>query len=387
MTMNKERLLLAGSLALNLLLLFLWLGGVAERREETAETSPEIAAVTRGAAGVEETMSVATTSTATLEPTATDSLPAAQVATATATPDASPTGEPTVAPTPTLASTAAPTNTPVPPTATPVPQPEWLTYLNGFREEANLPPLLENGVWSAGSLLHSIYMVKTDEIGHSERVASGWYSEEGYQAAVNGNIAATVWNGATAQWAIDYWMTAPFHALPILDPQLETVGFGFHLEESEGIMAAGTMQLLDGFVPEPADESIYPVLFPRDGGQTWLRSSSLFEWPRPLAACPGYEYPVGAPIIAQVGSGRAIPRFEGSRLQLEGRDVAHCVLTESNYTNPVPVEERSGRNALAVRDAIVLIPFQRLALGAYTATIFVNGEEISWAFEVVERPE
>lgn len=91
--------------------------------------------------------------------------------------------------------------------------------------------------------------------------------------------------------------------------------------------------------------------------------------------------------MAQVGSGRAIPVFEGSRLQFEGQDVAHCVLTESNYTNPVPVEERSGRNALAVRDAIVLIPFERLALGAYTATIFVNGEEIRWEFEVVERPE
>lgn len=123
------------------------------------------------------------------------------------------------------------------------------------------------------------------------------------------------------------------------------------------------------------------------GGQTWLRSSSLYEWPRPLTACPGYEYPVGAPIMAQVGSGRAIPVFEGSRLQFEGQDVAHCVLTESNYTNPVPVEERSGRNALAVRDAIVLIPFERLALGAYTATIFVNGAEIRWEFEVVERPE
>lgn len=268
--MNKERLLLAGSLALNLLLLFLWLGGVAERREESAETSPEIAAATPGAAAVEETTSVATTATATLEPMPTETLPAPQVVAPTATPDASPTEEaadaPTVASTPTPASTPEPTSTPVPPTETPVPQPEWLSYLNGFREEANLPPLVENGAWSAGSLLHNIYMVKTDEIVHSQRVASGWYSEEGYQAAVNGNIAATVWDGATAQWAIDYWMTAPFHALPILDPQLTTVGFGFHREESEGIMAAGTMQLLEGFVPEPADESIYPVLFPRDGG-------------------------------------------------------------------------------------------------------------------------
>ena len=381
--MNKERLLLAGSLVLNGLFLFLWLSGLMNSPEEGAAEPPdaereEVAASApvgeAGGPAEEATATLPATATPTQEPMATPSpLP-------TTTPSPVPSPSPTPLPSPTATITP-------PPTATPVPQPEWLSYLNGFREQANLPPLLENGAWSAGSLLHSIYMVKTDEIGHSERVASGWYTEEGYQAAVNGNIAATVWDGATAQWAIDYWMTAPFHALPILDPQLETVGFGFHLEESEGIVAAGTMQLLDGIVQEAPEESIYPVLFPQDGGQTWLRSSSLFEWPRPLTACPGYEYPVGAPIIAQVGSGRAIPVFEGSRLQFDGQDVVHCVLTESNYTNPVPVEERSGRNALAVRDAIVLIPFQRLELGTYTATIFVNGEEISWSFEVVERPE
>jgi len=380
---NRERGLLAASLVLNALLLFLWLnaarqgpaGGQAaapgDAREEVAASTP-VDEVGETVAAVTRTPSA--TATPTQEPTATASL----------LPTATPSPMPTPSPTPWPSATA--TSTP-PPTATPIPQPAWLTYLNGFREQANLPPLRENGTWSAGSLLHSIYMVKTDDIAHSERVASGWYSEEGYEAAVNGNIAATVWEEATAQWAIDYWMTAPFHALPILDPQLESVGFGFHREESEGIVAAGTMQLLDGIVQEAPDPSIYPVLFPRDGGQTWLRASSLFEWPRPLTACPGYEYPVGAPIIAQVGSGRSIPAFEGSRLEHQGQEVAHCALTESNYTNPIPVEERSGRNALAVRDAIVLIPFQRLQLGAYTATIFVNGEAISWRFEVVERPE
>jgi len=365
--MYRERIVLAASLALNVVLLFLWLSGMTQgpeegQADEAAEVAGDVAAST----------------------------PADEVATAEGTATVTPTATalPTQSPTATEAAsqTPVPTNTP-PPTATRIPQPAWLSYLNRFREEANLPPLLENGTWSAGSLLHSIYMVKTDDIAHSERVASGWYSEEGYQAAVNGNIAATVWTEATAKWAIDYWMTAPFHALPILDPQLESVGFGFHIEESEGIVAAGTMQILDGIVQEAPEESIYPVLFPRDGGQTWLRASSLFEWPRPLTSCPGYEYPVGAPIIAQVGTGRGIPVFEGSRLQYEGQEVAHCVLTESNYTNPIPVEERSGRNALAVRDAIVLIPFQRLALGTYTATIFVDGEEISWTFDVVERPE
>lgn len=126
-----------------------------------------------------ETTSVATAPTATPEATATNTLPPAQVAAATATSDTSPTEEPTASPT--AASTPTPASTPMP-TSTPVPQPEWLIYLNGFREEANLPPLLENGAWSAGSLLHSIYMVKTGDIAHSERVASGWYSEEGYQA-------------------------------------------------------------------------------------------------------------------------------------------------------------------------------------------------------------
>lgn len=378
--MKKERILLAASLALNVVLLLLWLSGTGQQPEEPGAEGVEVAASTP----VGEIGETAEAATVTPDPSPTQTPAVSPTATASPVPTATPSPLPSPSPTPLPSPT--PTNTP-PPTATPVPQPEWLSYLNGFREQANLPPLLENGTWSAGSLLHSIYMVKTDDIAHSEVVASGWYSEEGYQAAVNGNIAATVWEEATAQWAIDYWMTAPFHAVPILDPQLESVGFGFHREESEGIVAAGTMQILDGIVQEAPEESIYPILFPRDGGQTWLRASSLFEWPRPLTGCPGYEYPVGAPIIAQVGSGRNIPVFEGSRLQREGQDVTHCVLTESNYTNPDPVEQRSGRNALAVRDAIVLIPSQRLEFGAYTATIFVNGEEITWSFEVVERPE
>src|SRR5262249_16027233 len=74
----------------------------------------------------------------------------------------------------------------------------------------------ENPDWSAGDLQHAHYMVATDTIGHSEDPGSPFYTADGDAAARNSNVAGTSDLSATEGWAVDSWMSGPFHAIGIL---------------------------------------------------------------------------------------------------------------------------------------------------------------------------
>ena len=124
-------------------------------------------------------------------PTLTPESPAA-----TPTPTALPTEAPQATSTPAPEATPTPeppAATPLPPTA--VPGPDWLRYANLFRVEANLPQLTENPTWSEGARLHSIFMVKTDQLWHREDPGSSWFTQAGSDAGENGNISASDWIG------------------------------------------------------------------------------------------------------------------------------------------------------------------------------------------------
>lgn len=370
------------SVFMNAVFLFLWLNAA------TAQDSD-------GAGGATERIVVVTATgvvqVADTEPTATAMPPASPTQAPTS---ASPTATFTAVP-PTATSTPVPTETPEPtdtpaPTATveatQVPTPAWLGYVNLLRAEGALQPLVENAGWSLGSEAHSRYTVKTDSITHSEDNASPWYSPEGHDAARNGNLAATVWYEAPPQWAIDYWITAPFHALPMLDPQLQAIGFGWYREQDGGTVFAANMDILRGLNQDLVDID-YPIMFPRDGGRAWVRQSVLFEYPDPLTACPGFVRPTGPPIILQVGTGNGVPALGGSSFRSGEQVLDHCAFSETTYVNPDPAAQRSGRRILDVRDAIVLIPRVPLQPDrSYTASIVVNGQQYSWTFTAVAGP-
>lgn len=327
-----------------------------------------------------------------MEATATPTQTALLIPTMTETPEA-PAPE-TATPTATMAP-ATPTATPAttePPSPTPtteptlLPTPSWLGYLNQFRSEANLEPVSEEVAWSLGSEAHSRYTVKADVISHSEDSSSPWYTQAGYDAARNGNLAATVWYEAPPEWAIDYWISAPFHALPMLDPQLVRVGFGWYREQDGGTVFAANMDILRGLNQELVDIA-YPIMFPRDGGRAWVRQSVLYEYPDPLTGCPGYVKPTGPPIILQVGTGKGTPALGGSSLRSGENVLDHCTFSETTYTNPDNAAQQSGRRILDVRDAIVLIPRAPLQPDrTYTASIIVDGQQYTWTFTAVAGP-
>ena len=312
---------------------------------------------------------------------------------ATAATDAAPQSDPTEA-SPTEEPLPSPTSTPDP-TATPEPQPsptleavgtDWLQYLNIFRTEANLPPLLENVNWSLDSAQHSRYMSYTGNLRHSQDANSPYFTRQGQTAGENGNIAAGYIGSDPFKWAFNYWMSAPFHAIPIIDPQLRETGFAENRDPSAATPLTATLDVRRGLGALP--ESItYPIMFPRDGGLTWVLRYSLPEFPQALSTCTGYQQPTGAPIILQIGDGSLVPNVTASALYRDGEYLAHCRFDETNFTHPDAYMQRSARLILDNRDAIVVIPQQPLLPDSnYSVRIDANGQTYTWSFRTASGP-
>ncbi|MGB3713842.1 MAG: CAP domain-containing protein [Candidatus Promineifilaceae bacterium] len=282
---------------------------------------------------------------------------------------------------PLLVFDPTPTTAPSPTAAIP-PQAPWLVYLNQFRTNTGLEPLVEDDEWSNGGWRHSRYMVKNDYVGHSEDSGNLWYSPEGHAAAQNGNVFVASWADALDETPIDFWMTAPFHAISMIDPQLHTTGFGIY-RETIGLWKTGsTLDVRRGLGSLPPG-STFPIPYPADGESTWLTAYYGGEFPDPLTSCPGYSPPTGSPIMLQLGSGDITPQVTGYRVIANGIPVESCLFDETNYFNPDPSMQSTGRIVLNVRDAIVIMPRYPLAFGTtYTVEISTADSTMTWSFTV-----
>lgn len=290
---------------------------------------------------------------------------------------------------PTTLGTAVPSPTPtVVPTATHTPTgpPPWLTYLNQFRAMSGLPLLTESAALSAGSLAHSEYMARNDNaIARSENSNNPFFTEAGRSAAWNGNIYATNIGRSNYQWAINFWMSAPFHALPMLDPTLRTVGYGNFRDDLGSVQVAAVLDV--NAAPRTPSAAAYPIPFPPDGGETWVLQQTLIEYPEPLSSCAGWRKPAGPPLILQLGDGSLTPQVTNFSLTSGGVSLPVCAFDETSYSNPDEFAQERGRRILDAQDAVVLIPQAALAVGqTYTAQVTVNGETHSWSFTAVSPP-
>lgn len=264
-----------------------------------------------------------------------------------------------------------------------VPSPDWLTYLNSFRESSGLIHLVENEKWSQGGFLHSRYMVKNDYVGHTEDPANPWYTAEGALAASKSNVFVSSWQDTTDRRAIDFWMTAPFHAIAILDPQLDATGYGSY-RESIGLWEMGaTLDVARGLGNLPPGTQ-FPITYPTDGGNTRLINYSGGEFPDPLASCPGYSPPTGPPIMLEIGPGNLVPAVTAVKLTQDGTPIELCHFDETNYSHPDNNTQNAGRLILGNRDAIVIMPRQPLLpASSYTVQVNSNGTLYEWNFTVL----
>jgi hypothetical protein len=263
---------------------------------------------------------------------------------------------------------------------------DWLEYLNYYRDMAGLPPFTTNTSWNSGGWLHSRYMVKNDIIGHSEDPDKPWYTKDGDQAARTSNLVASHSHSASDQDAINLWMQAPFHSVGILDPELNTVGYGSFREEDGGFQMGATLDVLRGLGELPTSVT-YPIVWPRDGSTVPL-TKHFTEYPSPLSSCAGYSTPVGLPIIIQIGPGDVTPKVTAHSFKQGSEPLEHCIFDETTYKNPESATQSLGRAILGSRDAIVLIPKDPLSPGnTYSVSVSVNGKTINWSFTVSDQAD
>ena len=249
----------------------------------------------------------------------------------------------------------------------------WLTRLNSWRTNVGDIPLTENATWSTGDTDHSVYMVKNDLVTHYETPGTPYYTTDGDTAARNGNIYVSSSTATTDAQAIDWWMAAPFHELGMMDPRMQSTGFGSYREVKSGWDMGATLDTLRGNAFSPGSYT-NPVFFPGNGTTEPLTTYGGNEFPDPLQACPGYSAPTGLPLTIQVGGNIATTAGSVHSFTGNGVPLAHCVI-DSNSPSV-------GSN-LTYRGAVVVIPQQPLQTGVkYAVSLTVNGVPYSWSFSV-----
>jgi uncharacterized protein YkwD len=343
-----------------------------------ASATPTIAATET--VGVNPTETSTDTPAPTQTPTSTLTETATPSPTQTNIPTETPTEPPTETPTPTVTFTFTPTLTPSPaPTSNP--EDDWLSYTNYYRALAGLPPVSERAVWSSGAEKHARYMVKNDFIGHTEDPNNPWYSAHGMAAAQSSNVTASYDVNRGFRYAVDSWMQAPFHAIGILDPRLQQVGYGEYHEADGKYQMGAALDVTRGRGGiSPAVQ--FPIAWPSDGVSVPL---NLYwgENPDPLTSCPGYTAPAGLPVILQLGAGNVTPNLTAHSFTKAGEALEYCIFDETSYTNPDMAQQQRVRSTLNTRDAIVLIPRAPLERGSqYDVSITSNGQTYTWSFSV-----
>ena len=248
---------------------------------------------------------------------------------------------------------------------------DWLTTVNYFREMAALPPVTEDATLSTGAYQHSCYMLQND-IAHDEIPGRPGYTPEGDAAGNNGNVAVSSVAGTSARSHIELWMTGPFHAIGVLRPNLQRVGFGKCDNTSTPKWRSGaTLDVLHGLGPSVARSQ--PVLFPGNGTTTSL-NKFIVETPDPRTYCGwSTSEPTGLPIIAlmpEAVNGNVTTVVTGPNGILPT-----CGLSRLNT-------DGTAQAILAADNAIIAIPRNPLAAGTYTVTVTSQARSVTWSFTV-----
>ena len=196
--------------------------------------------------------------------------------------------------------------------------------------------------------------------------------------------------------AVPAWMATPFHALAILNPLVETMGFA----DEEGNAAL----YVNGAIRDASDignfpVSVWPKVWPPNHSTVDL-TSGRSELPSPAAACTtqwkrlahyGLGLPVryGLPVIVSYGPDAAPPSSAAATLSQGRTQFAVCVVTELNFheRGNLPNERYSltadGRAILGERHSVFIIPARPLVPGqTYVVRLSSSDGSVSWSFTV-----
>lgn len=241
--------------------------------------------------------------------------------------------------------------------------------VNHYRAGSGLGPVVENVGAQPGAVAHSCYMLRNQELTHTERPGASGYTSAGRQAGENGNVALSS-AVQTDRFFGELWMSGPYHALGLLRPGLQSVGVGRCDNETFPLWrSALTADLTDTDWARQVPAS--PVMFPGNGA-TVAMNRFITEVPNPLAVC-GWSSS-GLPVI--VSMPEAAMTATAAMTDSAGRQLEICVLTAGNDPNP------SGRAILSAANAVVVIPKNVLADDRYAVSVSTESRNVGWSFTV-----
>ncbi|MBK8333999.1 MAG: hypothetical protein IPL07_16930 [Acidimicrobiaceae bacterium] len=177
---------------------------------------------------------------------------------------------------------------------------DWLTTVNYYREMAGVAPVAEDTSMSPGAYNHSCYMLLND-IAHDEVPGAPGYTAAGDTAGNNGNVAVSSATSVTQRSFVELWMTGPFHAIGMLRPNLQRVGYG-QCENASTVRwhSGATLDVLRGLGQRRTLSA--PILFPGNGTVTNL-TKFIAESPNPVQMCGWGTTGAGLPVIAMMPEG------------------------------------------------------------------------------------
>jgi hypothetical protein len=289
---------------------------------------------------------------------------------------------------------------------------DWLARLNQYRAMVKLAPVREENNLNLGESQHARYLVENYSAAlrehrplgvdmHIEDHSNPWYSYSGFVAGRASDVLLAEGTRAPS-WAIDDWITAPFHRFPLLRPDLNSVGYGGFCQNGVCGAAINTQsgattgnrrfirRMINGEPITGDSEALgggsgshyaKPVEFPPDGSTVEVLSLSN-EWPDPTKSCSGYKFPVGLPITIQFGW-NLTPKITAGSLRENGKPIRACAFHADDYTNPDPIAEKVGRAGLKWAGAVVILPQEPLHADArYSIHAVVDDVAYDWAFFV-----
>jgi hypothetical protein len=246
---------------------------------------------------------------------------------------------------------------------------DWLTTVNHYRAMAGLSAVTEAAAMSSAAQQHSCYML-ANGMSHDEVPGRPGYTAEGDTAGNNGNVAVSSGLNATDGSHVELWMTGPFHAIGILRPNLDTVGFGAcHDAATSPWKSGATLDVLRG-LGAPVTRST-PILFPGDGTATSL-DRFIAETPDPRTYC-GYSGTVGLPLIAMMPE--AVTGAVTATITGPNGPIETCALSGSNT-------DGAAQSILTGDNAVVAVPKSVLAPGKYSVQIVTGSRTVAWSFTV-----
>ena len=247
---------------------------------------------------------------------------------------------------------------------------DWLTSVNYFRAMAGLPSVVEDPALSPGAFNHSCYMLLND-IAHDEIPGNPGYTSSGDASGNSSNVAVNSATGVSNRSFIELWMTGPFHAIGVLRPNLQRVGFGQCENPNTTRWHSGaTLDVLRGLGPQQAIGS--PILFPGNGSVTNL-TQFIAESPNPVQLCGWGTSGAGLPVIAMMPEN--FSSNPSASMTGPNGPVQTCVLSRHNTSG-------TAQSILGGDNATIVLPRAPLTAGTYTVTVNTSARTVTWSFTV-----